>query len=102
MPPKPQSLEDVVRNVLPPEILKLQFAQPVVSPLAPYTFVERTKHRATMTPGPHGVDVVMKPAPNRPASAYNHFMVPWHNIIAVFYELERPAAVATAEATLGD
>jgi hypothetical protein len=83
------------------KIHKIQCQTPVATPGDVYTFIEQKRNRATFTAQVAGVDVLITAAPNRPPSQYHHFLVPWSNVVAVFYEAA-PVVVekeAPAEAT---
>jgi hypothetical protein len=76
-------------------IQKLQLTKPIASPTDVYTSLEVRRHRATMTVQPHGVDVQIAAAANRPGSGNHHFFVPWSNIDCVFYaDPARPKPVS--------
>lgn len=67
------------------EVIKLQLKNPITTPSEVYTAIEMKRHRASMQVAEEGVEVLVVPAPNKPASNYHHFLVPWGNINAVYY-----------------
>jgi hypothetical protein len=89
------------------KIHKIQCQTPVATPQDVYTFIDSKRSRATFTAQVAGVDVFISPAPNRQPTQYQHFLVPWNNLVAVFYEAvpvvvekEAPAQDAVEEAAV--
>ena len=79
--------QETMKQKTSPDIIKLQLKNPITTPSEVYTAVEIKKHRATMQTTRDGVEVLITPAPNKPASNYHHFLIPWGNINAVYYAL---------------